>query len=529
MLKISAVIITYNEAANICRCIDSVKDVVDEIVVVDSFSKDATPELAKAKGVVFLQHPFTSHREQKNVALAHASHDYILSLDADEYLSSELRESIRHAKTTGTFSAYSMNRLSSWGGKWVRHGNWYPDRKIRLWDRRLGKWGGDNPHEKVILDASVKDVCLLRGDLFHNGYKNAQDALQKIQKYSDIFAQENRFKRKSSMWQMMIHPTFAFFKSFVIKRGFLDGFEGLMVAAASSSHAFYKYAKLYEANRQDTLPATRASVVASPATSLVITTYNRKDALELVLLSALNQSVLPSEIIIADDGSRPDTADLIAYYTERSPIPVVHCWQEDLGFRLAAVRNLAIAQAKGDYIIMVDGDIVLHRHFVKSHLRYSAPNRFIQGSRVLLQERLTRQAIAKKETAFSFFSSGVKSRFNALYLPWFSRFFSYQLSDLTRTRGCNQSFWKADIYEVNGFNEDFLGWGREDTEFMVRMLNAGKHCFKVKLEGFGYHLYHPESSKKMLEANQQILDEAISRKSKHCANGIDKYSEVLVA
>ncbi len=529
MLKISAVIITYNEAANICRCIDSVKDVVDEIIVVDSFSKDATPDLAKAKGVRFFQHPFTSHREQKNVGLVHASHDYILSLDADEYLSSELRESIRAAKATGKYRAYSMNRLSAWGGKWVRHGNWYPDRKIRLWDRRMGVWGGDNPHEKVILDASVKDVCLLKGDLFHNGYQNAQDALQKIQKYSDIFAQENRHKRKSSMWQMMLHPTFAFFKSYVIKRGFLDGFEGLMVAAASSSHAFYKYAKLYEANRQGTALPAHSQVIASPATSLVITTYNRKDALELVILSALNQSVLPSEIVIADDGSRPDTANLIAAYKDTSPVPIIHCWQEDLGFRLAAVRNLAISRAKGDYIIMVDGDMVLHKHFVKSHLRYAAPNRFLQGSRVLLQERLTRQAIAKKQINFSFFSWGIKSRLNALYLPWFSHLFSYSLSDLTRTRGCNQSFWKADIFEVNGFNEDFVGWGREDTEFMVRMLNAGKHCFKVKMEGFGYHLHHPESSKQMLKTNQQILDDAVLQKSTRCSNGIDKYTEVLVA
>lgn len=528
-MKISAVIITYNEAANICRCIDSMKDVVDEIIVVDSFSKDATPELAKAKGVRFFQHPFTSHREQKNIALAHATYEYILSLDADEHLSAHLRESIRQAKAEGKHRAYSMNRLSSWGGKWVKHGNWYPDRKIRLWDRRLGQWGGDNPHEKVILDASVKDVCLLKGDLFHNGYKNAQDALQKIQKYSDIFAQENRYKRKSSMWQMMLHPTFAFFKSFVIKRGFLDGYEGLMVAAASSSHAFYKYAKLYEANRRNEPEHLDANVLASPSTSLVITTYNRKDALELVILSALNQSVLPSEIVIADDGSRSDTADLIASYNEKSPIPIVHCWQEDNGFRLSAVRNLAISQAKGDYIIMVDGDIVLHKHFVRSHLRYAAPNRFLQGSRVLLQEPLTYEAMATKRTTFSFFSSGLKSRFNALFLPLFSPLFSYRLTDLARTRGCNQSFWKADVYEVNGFNEDFLGWGREDTEFMVRMLNAGKHCFKVKLEGFGYHLYHPESSKKMLAANQQILDDAISKKSKRCTNGIDKYSEVLVS
>lgn len=259
-------------------------------------------------------------------------------------------------------------------------------------------------------------------------------------------------------------------------------------------------------------------------TSLIITTYNRKDALELVILSALRQSVKPDEIIIADDGSRADTAELIQQYQKKSEVPIIHSWQEDIGFRLAAVRNLAISKANYEYIIMVDGDIVMHRHFVKSHLRFAAPNRFLQGSRVLLLDDVTQQALRDKRINFSFFALGVKSRFNALYLPWISRLFSYSLTDLTRTRGCNQSFWKSDIYEVNGFNEDFVGWGREDTEFMVRMINSGKHCFKMKLEGFGHHLYHPESSKELLPQNQKILDDAISQSIKRCVNGIDKYN-----
>lgn len=259
-------------------------------------------------------------------------------------------------------------------------------------------------------------------------------------------------------------------------------------------------------------------------TSLIITTYNRKDALELVILSALKQSVKPDEIIIADDGSREDTAELVQHYQKKSDVPIIHSWQEDIGFRLSAVRNLAISKAQYEYIIMVDGDVVMHRHFVKSHLKFAAPNRFLQGSRVLLLDEATKNALKNKQITFSFFAFGIKSRFNALYLPWISRFFSYSLDDLTRTRGCNQSFWKSDIYEVNGFNEDFVGWGREDTEFMVRMINSGKHCFKMKLEGFGHHLYHPESSKQLLPQNQKILDDAIAENRKRCNNGIDKYN-----
>lgn len=258
-------------------------------------------------------------------------------------------------------------------------------------------------------------------------------------------------------------------------------------------------------------------------TSLVITTYNREDALELVVLSAFRQSILPDEIIIADDGSREDTATVIKKLQRNAPVPIIHCWQPDDGFRLATVRNRAIAQAQNEYIIMVDGDIILHPHFIRSHVKYALANRFLQGSRVLLQEELTKNALKQKKIDFSFFRKGIKSRFNTLYLPWISNLISYQTDDLTRVRGCNQSFWRSDIIKVNGFNEDFVGWGREDTEFMVRMLNNGIHCLKIKLEGFGYHLYHPESSKQMLAQNQAILDNAIATNSQRCANGIDKY------
>jgi glycosyltransferase involved in cell wall biosynthesis len=259
------------------------------------------------------------------------------------------------------------------------------------------------------------------------------------------------------------------------------------------------------------------------STSLIITTYNRKDALELVLMSALRQSVLPDEIIVADDGSKEDTQQLVRKLASESKIPIIHCWQEDNGFRLAAIRNRAIAQARFDYMIMVDGDMILHRHFVKAHLRNAAPQRFLQGSRILLLEDLTQKVLQEKRIDFSFFAAGLKSRFNGLYAPLLAPLFSYKLTNLARTRGCNQSFWKKDVFTVNGFNEDFIGWGREDTEFMVRMINSGFYCYKMKLEGFGYHLYHPESSKMMLPQNQKILDDAITSRSQRCIHGIDKH------
>ncbi|MFM9839864.1 MAG: glycosyltransferase family 9 protein [Cyclobacteriaceae bacterium] len=247
MVKISAVIITFNEEKNIARCIDSVRPIADEILVVDSYSKDCTKKICLEKGVRFIEHPFEGHIQQKNFALQLATYEHVLSLDADEYLSGELTQSILSVKNNWQESAYRMNRLSNYGGKWIKHGSWYPDKKIRLWDRRIGAWGGENPHDKVILKGEIKAVQM-NGDLMHLAYKDAIETLSKVQQYSTIFANENVGKRSSSLLKIIGHTFFAFVKSYVIKRGFLDGFEGLMVAGAEGHHVFYKYSKLYEAN-----------------------------------------------------------------------------------------------------------------------------------------------------------------------------------------------------------------------------------------------------------------------------------------
>lgn len=252
MIKISAVIITYNEERNIARCIESIISVVDEIVLIDSYSTDRTCDIALERGARVVKHPFKSHIDQKNYAVTQTSHDVVLSLDADEYLSEELTKSILAVKENWPFEAYRMNRLSNYGGKWIRHGNWYPDQKIRLWNKRKGLWGGENPHDKVVLKRGVK-IMHLNGDLLHRAYVDASETLTKIQSYSEIYARENVGRRSSSALRIIAHTTFSFFKSYILKRGFLDGFEGLMVAMAVGNHVFYKYAKLYEANHKQAI------------------------------------------------------------------------------------------------------------------------------------------------------------------------------------------------------------------------------------------------------------------------------------
>ncbi len=506
---ISAVIITFNEEANIGRCIDSLKPVADEIIVVDCYSTDATKEICQRKQVTFVENEFLGFANQKNFAASLATCEYILSLDADEYLSTDLTQSLLKVKKNLDMDGYTMNRLSSYAGEWVRTCGWYPDKKLRLWRRGRGVWKGQGIHERVEIGGEYT-FRHLEGDLLHHAYDNITQFLEKIQRYSDIYAKEHRYKVYSSGFKIFYKTTFAFVKSFFLKKGILDGYKGLLISVCNANFVFYKYSKLREAN-------------IDVSTSLIISTYNREDALELTLLSILQQSELPNEVIIADDGSGEETKRLIENYRKQFPIPIIHCWHEDFGFRLATIRNKAIALANYEYIIMIDGDIIMSEHFVRSHKRNARLNQFVQGSRVLLQAELTHKVIEEKLINFGFFTRGLVNRFNTIHSRLLSSLFSFYSNKPNRIRGANLSFWKGDVIKVNGFNEDFVGWGREDSEFAVRLKNIGIVRKHLKFAGFGYHLYHKESSREALRKNDLILERAISEQLTSCQNGIGKY------
>jgi glycosyltransferase involved in cell wall biosynthesis len=263
--------------------------------------------------------------------------------------------------------------------------------------------------------------------------------------------------------------------------------------------------------------------------SLIITTYNWKEALEASLRSAFRQTVLPREIIVADDGSRPDTGEVVNRMAAVSPVPVVHSWQEDRGFRLARSRNRAIAIARGEYIILVDGDIVLERHFVMDHLGFACSGYFIQGTRVLLGRELSELVLARKAMRPAFCSRGVENRKNCLRSRLLAQLFSFTSKSLTGVKTCNFAFYKKDAIAVNGFNEEFVGWGREDSEFTVRLLNSGIRRRNMKFNGLAYHLYHPMNDRARLENNDDILRRTIENKLSWCAQGIDQYLDQLPA
>jgi glycosyltransferase involved in cell wall biosynthesis len=261
----------------------------------------------------------------------------------------------------------------------------------------------------------------------------------------------------------------------------------------------------------------------SIACSLVVTTYNWPEALDLVIRSALDQSEPPYEIIVADDGSASETADLVARHRAAASVPVLHVWQEDLGFRAAASRNRAIAASGGDYVVIIDGDMLLHRDFIKDHRSLARRGSFIQGSRVLLSPSNTMQRLASGESRVSMFEPGLGNRKNAMRLPLLSRLLAVEGRSLRGIRSCNMSFFREECIGVNGFNEDFTGWGREDSEFAVRLVNSGILRRNVRFAAIASHLWHHENPRHALAVNDRLLEEAISGKTIFCRNGIDKH------
>jgi len=243
-IKISAVIITYNEERNIKRCLESIKGVADEIVVVDSYSNDRTEEICSSFDVKFVKHRFYGHIEQKNWAILQASSPYILSLDADEALSDELRLSILKVKDNWTHDGYYFNRLTNYCGKWIKHTSWYPARKLRLWDSRKGSWGGFNPHDRFLL---VKGGTrqFLSGNILHYSYYSVSEHLDQINKFSTIMSRSYYERgRRGSVFSLIMHPLWRFIKDFLVKRGFMDGYYGFIVSINSAHEVFLKYVKL---------------------------------------------------------------------------------------------------------------------------------------------------------------------------------------------------------------------------------------------------------------------------------------------
>lgn len=252
MTYLSVTIITFNEERNIGRCLASVQGVADEVVVVDSLSTDNTKKICAEYGVRFIEQAFLGYVEQKNYAIDHASHDMILSLDADEALDETLRAEILRVKNEGFTAAdgYTMNRCSNYCGRWIRHGTWYPDRKLRVFHRRKGRFTGVNPHDYVALERGGS-LLRLKGEILHYSYYNYGEHIAQLNKFTTIQATAmHQQGKKASLAKLLLSPLAAFISGYILRRGFLDGIDGLMIARSVSYQTFAKYAKLRQYWRQ---------------------------------------------------------------------------------------------------------------------------------------------------------------------------------------------------------------------------------------------------------------------------------------
>ncbi len=256
--------------------------------------------------------------------------------------------------------------------------------------------------------------------------------------------------------------------------------------------------------------------------SVIVPTYNRPGALKKVLDGLVNQTCLPHEIIIADDGSTPETAHMLASYLNRSDVTVHHVWQEDKGFRAARIRNKAILKSTGEYLLLLDGDCIPERHFVGDHLALAEAGCFFQGKRVLVNQKIVDRFDYRAMGSFFkrmayVITAGVSNGHHVLRIPFFP---SYKVEKLSGVRSCNMGIFKKDVTAVNGFNHDFIGWGREDSEFVTRLFRYGLKRKENPFKAICYHLWHGENSRNNLEKNDRILENAAASAAFFCESGL---------
>jgi glycosyltransferase involved in cell wall biosynthesis len=245
VINLSVVIITFNEEKNIERCLLSVKEVADEIVVLDSFSTDKTPQICEKHQVKFFQHAFDGHIQQKNRAITYAANPHVLSLDADEALDETLIASIKKAKANFEKEGYYLNRLTNYCGHWVKYCGWYPDAKLRLWDSRKGHWTGVNPHDKYELFNGDKQAGQLKGEILHYSYYSVEDHYKQVEYFTNI-ASKAYFEngKKAPFYKLIVNPVAKFIDHYLLHLGFLDGKAGYLISRISAYAAYLKYKKL---------------------------------------------------------------------------------------------------------------------------------------------------------------------------------------------------------------------------------------------------------------------------------------------
>jgi glycosyltransferase involved in cell wall biosynthesis len=522
--RLSAIIIAKNEAANIAECLDSVA-FCDERIVVDGGSTDSTADIAQSKGARVATHEFRGFGEQKNFALSLAQGDWILSIDADERVSPALAAAIQAAIVSGDAAGFEFPRLSNFCGREMRHSGWFPDYVLRLFRRGSARFTNDLVHERLICDGKIGRLA---EPLRHDPVKRLEDAVSRMDRYSTAGAEMLvAAGRRVSFASGLGHGMWTFLRSYLLRLGFLDGREGFLLAVANAEGTYYRYMKAWLALRA-AAAANRAGLI-----SVVVTTYDRADALAVVLRGLAHQTDRNFEIVIADDGSGPETTRVVAAWSARLPVPIKHVRHEHRGFRGGEIRNRGIQAAAGRICIFLDGDCIPRADFIARHRLLAEPGSFVTGNRILLSQQLT-DAVLARDLAVETWGMGALMRerlrggVNRL-LPALR----LALGPLRRLRckawegaqTCNLAVARADLERIDGFDAAYKGWGLEDSDLVVRLLHAGVGRKDGRFATDVLHLWHPKNDRSQLDANQTRLDEALRANRVRALQGLSTLTD----
>lgn len=519
---LSVIVITKNEAQHIGRCLASVAW-ADEIIVLDSGSTDATVELCKHYTDQVFSTDWPGFGIQKQRALAKASHPWVLSIDADEEISPALRAEIQQTIKQSAVAGFFIPRLSSYCGRQIKHGGWWPDHVLRLFKREHGQFTRDLVHERVVVNG---DIGYLQNPILHESFVNLAEVLDKVNSYSSLNAAKLfEAGKKTSVTEAVGRALWNFAKTYVLKGAFLDGRQGFLLAVSNAEGTYYKYVKLLELQAQS---QTQGFLI-----SVVVSTYNRPDALKASLDSLLRQTDRHFEILVADDGSTADTVELVAAYIRDNPqITIKHVYQEDKGFRLSRIRNQAVINSAGEYVIFMDGDCLALPGFVARHRQLASKGWFVAGNRVLINQSYTQEVLEADFPLYDmplgyFFKLRLSNKINRFisFIPIpCQRFRYWQPQKWRKAIGCNTAFWKQDLLAVNGYDENFEGWGYEDSDLLIRLLHHGIKRKEGRFAVPVLHLWHKQNDRSQHDSNYQRLMQRLDNPQLvRSQAGIDQY------
>ena len=526
VLPLSLIVLARNEEAVIGRCLDSVPFAAEKIVI-DSGSTDGTAAAAAAHGATVIDREWLGFGPMRQRAEEDAAHEWILMLDADEWMSDELQRQCRDElpRLLERTDALQLSRRTRYCGRTMNH--YRPFARDHIWRcYRKGRaaWTSDQVHERLRPAPGCR-THRLTAPLVHDSYASVAHHQEKACRYIDLWARQafERGRKPRLLGTFLSLPAYLV-RDLVLRRGVLDGWPGVIAAWITVHSTVMKRLRLYELYRD----AGRAA--GSVMTRLAGRSRRRRH----VQLAGRPRRLPPRppaadrgplEIIVADDGSGPDTRAVVERHQAAGPCPLHHVWHPDEGFRLGGIRNKAMARAVGDYIVSLDGDMVCHPRCVEDHGRLRDPGCFCQGSRIPLGPRASALMTARPGWWPSAFSPGVRRRARLARLPVASaRLLNRPHRDPMTVRGCHQGFWRRDLLAVNGFNEAMWGWGREDNELAVRLGNHGRLRRNLRGVALACHLHHCEGDRGRVGENERILRETLDAGRVRCERGLDRWT-----